>query len=745
MASATAKCHTVRVKILTLPTLILATALSCSTPPPGDFTIYDACGPVRQACVDGQPVAEERLVIDGVCTTRAKALGNCTAGQACIEEARECTDDGCISARCVENRCAPDLQCADLPARCEGDIAISPSGRGTCDPRTGQCSDPDATADFCAETGRVCEDGACVVEESVCDPRCGDDEVCRDNRCVDPDACVPACGALQECRDGRCVDAPPACNPPCEDGQRCVAGSCEDRPDDGVFTAQRYAAHQFVAVSDDIDLGGLGALLSAPAGGVVTIEGPTATCATSGTACLRFDYGAQAGQHIQTLCIVCVADEGDCADLPPATLDLEPGDGVDVERANFLTSGAGTFYRVCQGPMGLRVQIGDPLPPLMIRIIDAFGPDAGGSVARGGEDMELGRATALRTRSGEDLTPGWHTIMGHELAGFDLAADGSISVDAPVCDTDAFSSIECASQPAAVGDDDVFTVSTGAVAEGEIDGLIRQRPDRVAALAARHGSTWWDDDLSMLLDEASVRRTMVQRWLGMDLFRAYATAFDARFDLRDRGVRLAFFGHWAHRAPLSNICHPDETVCVDIEAELQMAEATTLDAMRNDGFAEIWLHAFLRYGPDGPTPVSDSPPHFSSFDGVVFDVNTNANPPASQLPVADNLTAALAAAATELGDLPVIVSPWAGPMEFYVEGEFCEASTCLPDFARYYAINEAVLAASMEHFGPSRVRAFVVPLFDGDHFDIDAPLEGNMHRSGETGFNNPLLNPYLTR
>ncbi len=734
-------------------TLLVCTAVcsvlaACSTPPPGDFTVLDACGPVRQTCLDGNPVLEERLVIDGQCTSRTKTLGRCAASEACVEDAKECADDGCISARCIENRCAPELDCAALPTRCEGDIAITPSSNGVCNPATGRCADPDALVEFCAESGRVCLEGSCIAPEAICDPACDDDRVCRDNQCVERGACTPPCTELQACRDGRCVDAPPpACDPPCRDDQRCIAGACQDEPDEGIFSATRYATHQFVAVGDAVDLGGLGDPLDLVTDDVLTVgnDGQTATCAASGTACLRFDYGAAPGAHIQTLCVVCVAGEGDCGALPDAMLDLEPGDGVSLQEANFLASGEGALYRVCQGPAGLLVDSGAALPPLMLRIVAAYGIDEGGSVERGTEDMDLARATAFTTRSGERLTPAWHSTMGHELRGFTLEPDGTVTVDDPVCDTDAFSSAGCTHYPAAVDDDDLFTLYTGAVSPTEIDGLIRQRPDRVAALAARHGSSLWSADLSGLSEESAVRRTMVQRWLGADLFRLYALAFDRVFDLSGRGVRVAMQGNASHRRSLSSICSPEESLCDDIEAELRSAEAATLAALRDEDLNELWLHVTLRYTSGGRTALASSPPHHALFDGVVIDIDTAANPPASELPIAENLIASLDAAAQELGDLPVIVSVSAGPNAAYVDGVACEAGTCQPDFARYYLLVEAVWRAALEHFGLDRIHAFAVPLMDGDHFDIDAPREGNIHRTAETGYNNPLLNPYLTR
>lgn len=722
-----------------------AAAASCEKPLPDDeLIVYEACGPVRQRCDDGVPVREELLVIDGVCVTRSRTLSMCADDQACVETARECDDEGCTAAQCVTDLCEPELNCADRAPFCDGDVSLIPSSNGSCSPQTGRCVDPDIITEFCAETGRVCHDGLCISPGSVCEPPCADGEVCRGNVCVDANSCNPPCGQFQECIDRQCVDREPVCDPPCLEDQRCREGVCVDRPPQGQFTAVRYATHRFAMVGESVSIDGLGTLLD-EVGPTLARMDDAVQCAASGTECLRFDYGRIDLEHVQTACFVCLAARGSCDGLPLASLDLEPGAGVAAAEANYLASGTGALYRVCEGPDGLVAEVGRELPPLMLRVIDAFGPDAGGSVARGSEDMEIARDTPLMTLDTAELSPAWLTIMGHRLEDFALAEDGTITVAPPVCSSDAFSSIECSDDAAAVTEGDVFTISTGSVDTDEIDGLIRQRPARVAALAERHGSTLWAEDLSGLMDETRVRRAMVQRWIGIELFRAYALAFDETFDLRGRGIAISFFGHHSHRRALSTICHPDESMCADIEAELQAAEAAVLDGMRADGFGEIWLHIFLRYDAEGPRPLGEQPPHHALFDGAVIDVNTNANPPADELPPAENLAAALASIAGELGEAPVILSPWAGPMAFYVQGLFCEAQTCLPDFENYFALNERVLLAAIEHFGLERVQAFVVPLFDGDHFDIDAPLEGNIHRTGETGYNNPLLNPYLLR
>ena len=109
---------------------------------------------------------------------------------------------------------------------------------------------------------------------------------------------------------------------------------------------------------------------------------------------------------------------------------------------------------------------------------------------------------------------------------------------------------------------------------------------------------------------------------------------------------------------------------------------------------------------------------------MILDINLNASPPLDAgVDPAATLVNAVTAAAGELGTLPVWLSPWAGPMDFYAAGTFCEAEVCASDFTAYYALNEALFDAALNVFPVSQIEAFVIPLFDGSHFDIRDPQE----------------------
>ncbi len=115
------------------------------------------------------------------------------------------------------------------------------------------------------------------------------------------------------------------------------------------------------------------------------------------------------------------------------------------------------------------------------------------------------------------------------------------------------------------------------------------------------------------------------------------------------------------------------------------------------------------------------------------------------------LADAVRSLAEEIGtEMPVILTSFWGPMEFATTGEFCEAEVCASGFSDYYAVHETLILAMLDAFPLEQLEAFGVALFDGGaHFDIREPQESRggtmLNRVGETGFNNPLMNLYLTR
>jgi hypothetical protein len=102
---------------------------------------------------------------------------------------------------------------------------------------TGCSDDGPGVPSVCEECpeGQVCgENGECVDENLVCDPACGDDEVCEEGVCIPTNNCDPACGDGEECRDGTCIAV---CDPACEAGFTCEEGECvEDEPSNRCFS-----------------------------------------------------------------------------------------------------------------------------------------------------------------------------------------------------------------------------------------------------------------------------------------------------------------------------------------------------------------------------------------------------------------------------------------------------------------------------------------------------------------------------
>jgi hypothetical protein len=136
----------------------------------------------------------------GVCSNPAKpGTPPCNDGNACTQDDR-CQAGVCVSGTPVT--CTALDQCHDA---------------GTCDPSTGQCSNP-------PKTGTGCDDG---------NP-CTQSDTCQDGECVSGPE-MP-CTALDQCHDvGTCEPSTGQCtNPPktgnsCEDGQACTEGdTCQD-------------------------------------------------------------------------------------------------------------------------------------------------------------------------------------------------------------------------------------------------------------------------------------------------------------------------------------------------------------------------------------------------------------------------------------------------------------------------------------------------------------------------------------
>ena len=81
------------------------------------------------------------------------------------------TNNGTTNNGTTNNDLCANVDCAQPPDVCEGNVAVTYSGAGTCDPATGMCdlSGVETRTD-CEATGMVCELGACVANDPTPTP-----------------------------------------------------------------------------------------------------------------------------------------------------------------------------------------------------------------------------------------------------------------------------------------------------------------------------------------------------------------------------------------------------------------------------------------------------------------------------------------------------------------------------------------------------------------------------------------------
>jgi hypothetical protein len=172
----------------------------------------------------------------GACTTRPAADGTaCNDGNGCTQT------DSCQAGRCV----------GASPVTCTASDQCHTAG--TCNPSTGQCSNPLAPAGTACNDGNACtqtdscQNGACVGGNPVtcnsndpcqvggtCDPATGS---CSTRPAADGTACNDsnACTRSDSCQAGRCVGSNPvtcSSSDPCQVGGSCdpTTGQCSTQP-----------------------------------------------------------------------------------------------------------------------------------------------------------------------------------------------------------------------------------------------------------------------------------------------------------------------------------------------------------------------------------------------------------------------------------------------------------------------------------------------------------------------------------
>jgi hypothetical protein len=273
----------------------------------GDTCSNGVCGGTAISCDDGNPCTDDTCNAAGGCG-HPDHVGACNDGNACTtgdtcnngicagttascDDGNPCTDDSCdATLGCVH--AANSASCDDGNACTTGDVCNAGNcagtsevvcgaldgchEAGTCDPATGQCSNPvkadGATCDDgngCTATDR-CEAGSCVGADSVvcaptdlchdagtCDPATGqcsspvkaDGTHCNDaNECTANDVCTAgtcggsavvdgtqcdddnSCTSSDSCQAGTCVGGSVADNgTPCDDSDSCTqTDTCQD-------------------------------------------------------------------------------------------------------------------------------------------------------------------------------------------------------------------------------------------------------------------------------------------------------------------------------------------------------------------------------------------------------------------------------------------------------------------------------------------------------------------------------------
>jgi|GEM_PF-3400158 len=153
-----------------------------------------------------------------------------------VAETTDCTATGdiCFEGTCIDpdTDLCENLECIIPPATCDGDVAVSYSGEGTCQSEDGTCdySDVETRVD-CSESDEICFEGACVP---------ADTDLCEDNSCEAPAASCDGNFAVSYSGEGTCQPADGTCDFSSVEtrvdcgatSQICDAGTCVDADTD---------------------------------------------------------------------------------------------------------------------------------------------------------------------------------------------------------------------------------------------------------------------------------------------------------------------------------------------------------------------------------------------------------------------------------------------------------------------------------------------------------------------------------
>ena len=193
---------------------------------PDNTACFDLRSSSPGLCVDGSCQAEADPCAGVVCYPKSQCHrpgtcqnGNCTSvpvpdGAQCDDMKADTGNDRCVSGMCVGRNLCAGVTCGVTPAACRN--------AGTCDPRTGVCTEP-ASAD-----GTVCDDGdATTVNDRCVAGVCVSSKVCGTSTCSTTRPCFTS-----ECSGATCVEIEVADGTQCHDGNEntikdvCKAGAC---------------------------------------------------------------------------------------------------------------------------------------------------------------------------------------------------------------------------------------------------------------------------------------------------------------------------------------------------------------------------------------------------------------------------------------------------------------------------------------------------------------------------------------
>ena len=471
----------------------------------------------------------------------------------------------------------------------------------------------------------------------------------------------------------------------------------------------------------------------------------TVTCDGGGRGFVRVRYrdsGAQKNQ-VQTIGVVCVNEIGDCTGLPHLPFDFEQYlEQETTGEADYLAQGNGLLYDVCISGENYTLQRPPPMPQLMYRVIDALG---NGPYSLSDDDFPRLRNSVILPFSGGPISPPWISSVSREIEDLSIRPNGLVQFTAPDdCDV----TVSCSFDPSLVQPGDILSISFGTPENTGFEDAIESSVEVTDAFVRSHIDLEWSRDTAELYPEA--RNMIVSRLIGMEVSRQALEFFDDLYSLSGSGIRVALSPFWQTRGRVTDFCHPDRRVlCEEIESMLAEHERELITSWRSDGYS-LWYAEFLGYDDKGQyIPLSSRAPDFDAFEGVLVTVDTGRPLTSGDKPQA--VADAVRSLAEELGpDQPVVLSAGAGPMQFAVDGVFCEAEVCTSAFSDYYSAYEKAVVAMLEAFEPGQVEGFGVALFDGgSHFDIREPYEERggllLNRVGETGFNSPLMNLFLAR